>query len=260
MAKAPSFMWYPKDCDTDEDVRLMTDQEFGFYVRMLNHAWMNDGVPAETADIARALGRPKQYVERMMNGRVGRKWVVPVPFNGRLINLKQEEQRNSGSSYSESRRRAASVRWFKEHLKSCKDPDCKHDAHAYANAVQADMQMQMLPIANANARANAKENPKNKNSLLDDFGKFEQACRDVELPFSAKDLAISRDVWKRLDYEQKLKAIKGLYERRDAGEFLDPAFRPLPQNYLDRVFERPVRPQPQDRPRKTRTEEMIDRA
>lgn len=79
-------------------------------------------------------------------------------------------------------------------------------------------------------------------SILDDFEEFRLACSEVELPFSDADLVFARIEWFRLDFEQKLCAIKGLHLRKQCGEYDDPGFRPLPQNYLSkRMWERPLR-------------------
>lgn len=41
----PYMKWYPSDFEEDEDVKLMTLEEVGFYVRCMNHAWSNNGLP-----------------------------------------------------------------------------------------------------------------------------------------------------------------------------------------------------------------------
>lgn len=89
MGKAPAFQWYPKDCDTDENVRCMDDAEFGFYVRCLNHAWLNNGLPESLEDIARIMGHTHGKIKKYWN-RVGRCFVLS---DGRHKNSKQEGQR-----------------------------------------------------------------------------------------------------------------------------------------------------------------------
>jgi hypothetical protein len=106
--KPPAFQWYPKDCDSDEAVRAMDDREFGFFVRCLNHSWLNRGIPADLTELARVLGRPKKYIERLWV-RVGKCFVSGE--NGRLVNPKQEEQRSVQEAFSESKRVAADTRW-----------------------------------------------------------------------------------------------------------------------------------------------------
>ncbi len=82
----------------------------------------------------------------------------------------------------------------------------------------------------------------NGNSLLDDFGTFLEAVTECELPAS-KDLQEKASFeWRRLDFGQKQLAIKGLRDRKAAGEFDDPRYRPHPHNYLsNQSWLRPVR-------------------
>jgi uncharacterized protein YdaU (DUF1376 family) len=105
--KAPSFQWYPKDCDTDENVRAMDDTEFGFYMRCLNHSWLNHGLPENLEELGRILGRNKHHVCRVWP-RVSRCFVIS---DGRYVNLKQESQRKEHQSFVDSRKKAANVRW-----------------------------------------------------------------------------------------------------------------------------------------------------
>lgn len=115
MAKAPSFQWYPKDCDTDENVRRMDDREFGFYMRCLNHSWLNDGLPGDLAELARVMNRPAAYVKRLW-GRVGRCFDLS---DGRYRNPKQEVQRMTVREYQDSRRKGAEARWSKRVHMQC---------------------------------------------------------------------------------------------------------------------------------------------
>ncbi len=89
-------------------------------------------------------------------------------------------------------------------------------------------------------------------TLLDDSGSFREAVSLCELPASEMDLAAAKMEWKQLDPDQKRAALKGLNDRHAAGEFADPAFRPLPQNYLKkRLWQRPVRVSAQAAPTKS---------
>src|SRR5438105_1364001 len=106
--RPPSFQWYPKDQDTNEDIRLMTDEEYGFYVRCLNHAWMNDGLPERMEDLAKLFRTTKTQVQRRWK-KVGKLFFFS---ENRWKNLKQEEQRAEAKKFSENRRAAANSRWL----------------------------------------------------------------------------------------------------------------------------------------------------
>lgn len=127
--KAPAWQWYPKDCDTDENVRGMDDREFGFYVRCLNHSWLNNGLPSDLSELARVMGRTRKYVDSVWK-RVGR--CFEPDDDGRLRNRKQESLRRRLQEYGETRKRGANARWGKHE-------QCTPDAHA--------SEMQCSPIS-----------------------------------------------------------------------------------------------------------------
>jgi uncharacterized protein YdaU (DUF1376 family) len=107
----PYFSWYPRDFETDEHVRLMDDCEIGLYVRCLNHAWLNNGLPDDPLEIRRALrDLPKDF---------SRKWMrvepcFPISEDGRRRNPRQEKERaqaiEKSSKASASAKRSHSVR------------------------------------------------------------------------------------------------------------------------------------------------------
>jgi uncharacterized protein YdaU (DUF1376 family) len=98
----------------------MDDQEFGFYMRCLNHSWLNEGLPLDMPELARVMGRTENYLKKIWK-RVGKKF---VEREGRFVNLKQELQRKESSDYIESRRSNARARWM--HMQK----PCTDDAHA----------------------------------------------------------------------------------------------------------------------------------
>lgn len=85
----PYMKWYPAQCDNDEVVCMMTDEEFGFYMRCLNKAWDNDGLPGDLESIARMFRRSLADVERLWL-IVGKKWGL---CEGRFRNGRQEKER-----------------------------------------------------------------------------------------------------------------------------------------------------------------------
>ena len=139
MSKPPAFQWYPKDADTDENVRGMDDAEYGFYHRCLNHAWINDGLPGDLPELARIMGRPIQRVERYWV-RVGRCFQI---VDGRFRNSKQEAQRTEAKAFQEKRREAANARWGN------KQAECKPDASA--------LHVESSASSSASAPANTEE-------------------------------------------------------------------------------------------------------
>jgi hypothetical protein len=138
MSKAPWFPWYPKDCDTDEKVKAMDDAHFGFFVRCLNHSWLNDGLPSDLGELADTMLRKKNYVEKLWP-RVGR--CFEVGADGRFRNSKQEELRGKYTSVCDSKRKAAGSRWKRK-----KDADAMHmQSTCNASGAESPMHMQCYP-------------------------------------------------------------------------------------------------------------------
>ena len=98
MAKLPYYKMYPGDADADENFRLMSYEQRGVYWSLLNHAWLNDGLPASPHDIQSILRIPeKEFVKCWER--------VSTCFpenNGRRRNPRQEEERSKAIRKSES--------------------------------------------------------------------------------------------------------------------------------------------------------------
>lgn len=97
--KLPYFRWFPADAETDEEYSAMDDAEVGFYHRCLNKSWINHGLPAVPAELARVLRVSPAYLRKMWE-RVGRKF-EPSSDSGRLVNRRQEEERSKAVRKSE---------------------------------------------------------------------------------------------------------------------------------------------------------------
>lgn len=102
------FMWFPGECDTDEKVRSMSDEEFGFYVRCLNHAWINKGLPVEIAAFAKTMGKTPKKLLRL--------WAqVSQCFSEnsekRFINSRQELQRSELQDFRIRRSETSKSMW-----------------------------------------------------------------------------------------------------------------------------------------------------
>lgn len=99
MKDLPYFKWYPADAETDANFREMSDAEIGFYVRCLNHSWINGWLPADPKTRARVLHTRLDTANRYWL-RVG-KCFEPDPQNGeKLYNFRQETERRLASQRS----------------------------------------------------------------------------------------------------------------------------------------------------------------
>jgi len=114
--------------------------------------------------------------------------------------------------------------------------------------------------------------PTRPNWLLDEtFTPFVAAWKNVATvtgkPLLDEDFSNAHFRWGRMDFEQKLMAVRTTNERLEKGvwtENTDPQFVPLPAKYLELEYKRPVvAPKGRDSPRfenKTKTEAMLDKA
>lgn len=90
----PYYSMYPKDFDADKHVRAMEDCEIGLYIRCLNHAWINDGLPADPEEIRRLFrDNPKDFTKKW--GRV--EPCFPVTEDGLRRNPRQEKERREAT-------------------------------------------------------------------------------------------------------------------------------------------------------------------
>lgn len=86
----PYYPMYPKDCDTDRNIRLMDDCQLGLFLRCLNDSWTNNGLPADPEEICRSF-RDEPITFRS-------KWVrvepcFPISEDGLRRNPRQEQER-----------------------------------------------------------------------------------------------------------------------------------------------------------------------
>jgi uncharacterized protein YdaU (DUF1376 family) len=109
MKALPYYRLYPKDFDTDEAMRLLDVSESGLYLWCLNHAWVNDGLPAEPEEIRRALKVTARVFSKLWP-RVSKCFMVCS--DGRLRSKRQEEERAiaMGKSFTAGASSAHSVK------------------------------------------------------------------------------------------------------------------------------------------------------
>ena len=104
--RIPAYLWYPRDFDMDEEVKLMTYEEEGVYRRLLDHQWFHDGLPADVKQIAR-------LVPKLSAARFRKLWPsMAMKFqarDGRLVNPKLEAVRNEAESFRTRRAEAGKL-------------------------------------------------------------------------------------------------------------------------------------------------------
>lgn len=109
--KRPAFQFYPKDYESDENVKLMSLEQEGAYLRLLCHAWLHGSIPEEVGPLARIC----RVSRRKMAGLWPGVRLCFEPRDGRLVNPRMERDRADLDAFrrerSESGRRGARSRW-----------------------------------------------------------------------------------------------------------------------------------------------------
>jgi hypothetical protein len=114
----------------------MDDREFGFYMRCLNHSWVNDGLPPLLAELATAIGRSHAYVAKLWPN-VG-KCFTP-DGNGRLRNPRQETDRADAIAKSVKATTAANIKYGRT-----ADAHANGVPRAYGSESESDSESEVL--------------------------------------------------------------------------------------------------------------------
>lgn len=118
--KAPAYPWFAKDTKSDVECAAMDATEYGVYVRLLEFAWINYGIPAN-----------EQFLCRLAKNSLGvsvykwkKIWKVLRNFfeekDGFLFNPRQEQERSEEQVYRANQKRKSKLaniaRWNKKDL------------------------------------------------------------------------------------------------------------------------------------------------
>lgn len=122
MGGLPYFKCYAADFLSDPPVMAMTDEELGFYWRLLLISWLNEGIPEDRDALAKLVHTPRRRIEKLWPA-MAELWVHGA--QGKLVNPRLEKERKKAKSKSESAQAAAEARWGTQ---------SNGNANAHANA------------------------------------------------------------------------------------------------------------------------------
>jgi uncharacterized protein YdaU (DUF1376 family) len=105
----PYFRWYPADAIADFRYSGLSIPELGLFHHALNFAWMNNGLPNDDAAIGRALHVTVREMRTLWPAV--RQCFAVRECDGKLINKRQEEEREEALVVSEKARSSAQKRW-----------------------------------------------------------------------------------------------------------------------------------------------------
>jgi len=236
MPKAyPYFRWYPADADTDQKFRVMDDADLGFYLRCLNHAWLNGGIPADPIERARALKTPLKRANKRWE-RVGQCFTNSREQNAMLINPRQESEREYAVQKSQLASESAKVRYERS-----------------ANAVPRtyDSVSTSAPASVFSSEGVSKGKPElvpprpyaTDDRFMNFMGEVAMATSLIEADYSD-----AYTEWLLLDITSRIKAFQNFHDKRIVGAFSDPDKVMRPWRWLKRGEYNRAVPAPQKKP------------
>lgn len=141
-SRLPYYRMFPKDFDSDENVRLMTMCELGLYIRCLNHAWVNGSLPNDVTKIAKIVGEPLKNVKKS--------WpAVAKCFTenekGTLENKRLENERKWATEKSAKAKQSAELRHSQEPVVAGVSEDANALLRARARA-ESESESESSPV------------------------------------------------------------------------------------------------------------------
>ena len=216
----PYYKMYPADADTDENFRLMSYEQRGLYWTLLDHAWLNDGLPVSSEDLMALL--------RIGNVEFNRLWKrVSVCFpevGDRRRNKRQEEERVLALSKSKKATDSVRSRYVRN-----TDVDTNVAIRAYVSVSESSEELkekkdgEILP-------------PELDEQFLEYQRLFSLVGNPIPEDFAAGSFCWR--AWSILDFEQREAVVESLKVREAAGvQVLHSA-----DNYISkREYKRPLR-------------------
>lgn len=202
--KSHAHLWYPKDIITDKRVIAMTLVEEAVYRRLLDFAWIENGLDNDMALLAyyaKLNGQPSHFLEVWK--------IVKKCFflrRGKWRNKRQEKERKKQKLYSDKQRNAAKHRW---------DKDKEHHAtalprHTSGNASSQDQSSQVKISKESNQSKIQPTAPHFKKLTDDQLGKLMEEIHKVKgfSPFSQAGRVALKEL---LDRVYKAKGVRNIF-------------------------------------------------
>jgi uncharacterized protein YdaU (DUF1376 family) len=138
----PYFKWFPADAETDGFYSSLTQEERGVYHTCLNSSWINDGIPANLDDLAVICRMPRKAFDKAW-AKVGKKWTPSRTDGDKLVNQRQEVERESAKAKSENNKRVGNANASKSRVvRESNDPQ---HAHMQSVVVSSENKETTLP-------------------------------------------------------------------------------------------------------------------
>ena len=138
--KSPAFQFYPADFISDENVKLMTNQQIGCYIVLLCHCWIEGSIPADVTKIAKLCGENGSAMADLWLG-IRSCFVEMESKPERLINPRLYEERRKQEQHRSERSstglKGAKARWDKPSANSCENGSAMDQpSNSHGSAIQ----------------------------------------------------------------------------------------------------------------------------
>jgi hypothetical protein len=223
--KPPAYLWYPKDYEMDEAVKLMSYEQEGIYRRLLDHQALHGSIPADPKQIA--MLAPKVPHQRFLRLWDGIRDKFAADGSGRLINDKLARTQGEYSTYlagkSAAGQRGAQQRWQLDST-----PDGTPDGNAVTDPVANGWPPLALALPSA-------IDPPSGDLPQTPVGGFDAFWRVYPRKVGKSD---ARKVWQKLAPDAALEAVilaaveqhkQSRQWRKDGGDYI-----PHPATWLNR--------------------------
>jgi uncharacterized protein YdaU (DUF1376 family) len=124
LKELPFFKWFPADAETDAFYASLSYEALGLYHRMLNLAWINNGLPSDLEELASVIRVERSFLDKYWP-KLSKRW---VERDGMLFNSKQEEERADALEKSQKASEAAKARYGRN--ANAVHPQCERNANA----------------------------------------------------------------------------------------------------------------------------------
>lgn len=174
--KSPAFQFYPADHLSDANIVCMTNEEYGAFMRLLCHCWLEQGLPNDDQKLAK-LSMETRGWKRIRENVMA---LFYLDSNGLYQNQRLDEERAKQNENRDKRKDAANARWSKRNAKAL-HVQCKSNPDA--------MQMECSSSSIASSTALEKEKDKKEKPFIPSPAEDTGRLRRVSSVISEDDLS-----------------------------------------------------------------------
>ena len=115
--RSPAFQFYARDFFMDENVRLMTNQQVGIYIKLLCFCWLEGSIPKNSSAIAKLCDETETAMAQLWPA-ISKCFEVSQLDDERLVNKRLDAERKKQQEFSDERKKAgkrgAKISWNHE--------------------------------------------------------------------------------------------------------------------------------------------------